>query len=138
MLKDQAVRHWLRLILLGAALLTWFGVVWFFPSSLQMIDERGTDLVWRLSAKSEVERRVVVVDIDDASLAALGPWPWPRPLVAKLVRQLDSYGAGLKLFDVVFPEAREGTAELATALTAKDSLVDAPAPNVLAQVFAIV
>ena len=137
MLKDQAVRHWLRLILLGVALLTWFGVVWFFPSSLQMIDERGTDLVWRLSAKSEVERRVVVVDIDDASLAALGPWPWPRPLVAKLVRQLDSYGAGLKLFDVVFPEAREGTAELATALTAKDSLVDAPAPNVLAQVFAI-
>ena len=137
MLKGQAVRHRLRLIALGAALLTWFAVVWFFSSSLHMIDERGTDLVWRLDAKSEVERRVVVVDIDDASLAALGPWPWPRPLVAKLVRQLDSYDVGLKLFDVVFPDAREGTAELAAALAVKDPLLDAPAPNVLAQVFAI-
>ena len=137
MLKDQAIRHRLRLIALGAALLTWFAVVWFFSSSLHMIDERGTDLVWRLVAKSEVERRVVVVDIDDASLAALGPWPWPRPLVANLVRQLDSYSVGLKLFDIVFPEAREGTDELAAALAAKDPMVDAPAPNVLAQVFAI-
>jgi len=137
MLKDHAVRHRLRLIALGAALLTWFAVVSFFSSSLRMIDERGTDLVWRFNAKSEVERRVVVVDIDDASLTAYGPWPWPRPLVARLVRQLDSYGVGLKLFDIVFSESREGTDELALALTAKDTLLDTSAPNVLAQVFAI-
>ena len=137
MFKDQAIRRKLRLLALGAALLTWSGAVWLFSSPLHMVDERGTDLVWRLGAKSEVERRVVVVDIDDASLAALGPWPWPRPLVARLVRELDSYGVGLKLFDVVFSDAREGTAELAAALAAKDPLLNPPAPNVLAQVFAI-
>lgn len=127
----------LRLIAWSAALLLWLFCVLVFGSAVKMADERGTDLVWRLTAQTEAERRVIVVDIDDASLARLGPWPWPRPLVAQLVRQLDGYGVGLKVFDVVFPDDREGTPELAAALAARDKVADAQAPNVLAQVFAI-
>ncbi|RYZ13321.1 MAG: CHASE2 domain-containing protein, partial [Comamonadaceae bacterium] len=138
MLKSpHPVSRRLRLIAWGAALLLWLFCVLVFGSAVKMADERGTDLIWRLTAQTEAERRVIVVDIDDASLARLGPWPWPRPLVAQLVRQLDSYGVGLKVFDVVFPEDREGTPELAAALAAKDKMADAQAPNVLAQVFAI-
>lgn len=138
MLKTIYLAHYrLRILALTAALLVWFGVAWLFSSSVQMMDERGTDLVWRITAKTEVERRVVIVDIDDASLASLGPWPWSRPLLAKLVRQLDSYGVGLKVFDVVFSEERDGTAELIAALAAKDNGTDAASPNVLAELFAI-
>lgn len=135
--RIHLAQYRLRFLALSVAFLVWLGVVWMFSSSVQMVDERGTDLVWRLTAKSDAERRVVVVDIDDASLASLGPWPWSRPLVAKLVRQLDSYGVGLKVFDIVFPDEREGTPELIAALTAKDQLANAASPNILAQVFAI-
>lgn len=136
-IKFNLLHYRLRILAIAAALLVWFGVITLFSSSIRMADERGTDLVWRATAKIEAERRVVVVDIDDASLASLGTWPWPRPLVATLVSQLDSYGVGLKVFDVVFPDNREGTSELVAALTARDAPGDATAPNILAQLFAI-
>ena len=36
---------------------------------------------------------VVIVGIDDASLAALGPWPWSRDIHARLVDRLSAAGA---------------------------------------------
>jgi adenylate cyclase len=47
---------------------------------------------------------VRIVDIDEASLANLGQWPWPRTKLAKLVDELSSLGASAIVFDVVFPE----------------------------------
>lgn len=103
------------------------------PALWRGIDERSTDLIWRWSASEQPERRIVIVDIDDASLAEVGPWPWSRPTLAKLVRELDRQGVGLKLFDIVLPEPREGDATLGAALRAHD----AAAPTVLGQVFAV-
>ena len=122
-----------RLWGLTAAALVWLLAIWALPGSFDRLNEAGTDLVWRLTASNAPERRVVLVDIDDASLAQIGPWPWPRPVVSQLVRQLDQYGAGLKLFDVVFPDPREGSDTLAAALKASP----AQSPNLLAQIFAL-
>ena len=36
---------------------------------------------------------VVIVGIDDASLAALGPWPWSRDIHARLIDRLSAAGA---------------------------------------------
>lgn len=49
---------------------------------------------------------VVIVDIDEASLAHedLGQWPWPRTKLADLVSQLKKYGARVITFDMVFSE----------------------------------
>jgi adenylate cyclase len=120
----------LALAAAGLATLAWIAVA---PGSLQQLDERSTDHLWRLSATDVPEHRVVVVDIDDASLATIGPWPWPRETLATLTQKLDEQGAGLKLFDIVFPHGREGSAELSRALTARD----AESPAVLAQIFAL-
>lgn len=109
-------------------------LVWAAPSALRLVDERGTDAWWRvIAADAPAERRVIVVDIDDASLAQVGPWPWPRETVAQLVARLDEAGVSLKLFDMVFADAREGTARLGEALAARD----AAAPAVLGQIFAL-
>ena len=48
---------------------------------------------------------VRVVDIDEASLRELGQWPWPRDTLANLVMQLQSYGAAVVVFDILFAEA---------------------------------
>ena len=47
---------------------------------------------------------VRIVDIDDASLAALGQWPLPRSVIADLVVRLKDLGAEVIAFDMLFPE----------------------------------
>ena len=47
---------------------------------------------------------VHIVDIDEASLRALGQWPWPRTDMAELSDRLFELGAVTVGFDVLFPE----------------------------------
>ena len=52
-----------------------------------------------------VDRRIVIVDIDEKSLSEIGRWPWSRDQVARMVDQLfDNYGVQLLGFDIVFSE----------------------------------
>jgi adenylate cyclase len=46
---------------------------------------------------------VIIIDIDDRSLAEIGQWPWPRNQLAKLTDQ--AYAAAALGFDIVFAEA---------------------------------
>lgn len=57
--------------------------------------------------KQSPDPRVVVLDIDEKSLAseALGRWPWSRDKMSALVDRLfDDYGIAVLSFDVVFSE----------------------------------
>ena len=47
---------------------------------------------------------VRIVDIDEASLAAVGQWPWPRTRLAEIVTKLKDAGAASITFDLVMPE----------------------------------
>ena len=49
------------------------------------------------------EDPVVIIDIDDRSLAEIGQWPWPRNQLAKLTDQ--AYAAAALGFDIVFAES---------------------------------
>lgn len=49
--------------------------------------------------------RVAIVDLDEASLVALGQWPFPRTVMADLVSTLKELGASVIAFDIVFAEA---------------------------------
>lgn len=60
--------------------------------------------------------RVVIVDIDDASLAAIGRWPWSRGVMAELVAQVRAAGASVIGIDVLFPEADDFAADTALAV----------------------
>lgn len=46
----------------------------------------------------------VVVDIDDASLSALGQWPWPRYRVAQLIDRIAAAHPSAIAMDILFPE----------------------------------
>ncbi len=54
---------------------------------------------------------VRIVDIDEASLAAVGQWPWPRTTVARLLETLRDQGAAAVAFDVLFAEADQNAPE---------------------------
>ncbi|MDD3519572.1 MAG: CHASE2 domain-containing protein, partial [Chromatiales bacterium] len=75
---------------------------------LRLLDtlERYTyDLRINLDLATDQDPRIVIVDIDESSLARIGRWPWPRDLLARLVDTLfDDYGIAVLGFDVVFAE----------------------------------
>lgn len=60
--------------------------VWSLPF-LHRWDEALYDLRLRLSMPRTLDERVVIIDIDEASLARQGQWPWRRAKVAALVRE---------------------------------------------------
>ncbi len=64
--------------------------------------------------------QVVFVEIDSASLAQVGVWPWPRQVHAELLDRLMALGAADVAFDIDFSaqSSPEGDAALATALEA--------------------
>ncbi len=69
------------------------------------------DVRVRLTLEDTVDPRVVIVDIDEVSMAAEGHWPWRRDKLATLVNRLfDDYGVLVVGFDVFFPEPDETTA----------------------------
>lgn len=45
-----------------------------------------------------------IVDIDEASLAAVGQWPWPRDVMATLTQRLLDMGAAAVALDLLFSE----------------------------------
>src|SRR5687768_1838288 len=61
--------------------LSYFGNISFGSEILR-------DQFIRWQATTEPEPRILVVDIDEASLAAVGPWPWSSSRIADLVEIL--------------------------------------------------
>jgi adenylate cyclase len=133
-LAGLLLRPWrLRALVLALAALVWAVLAWIWQPSLQHVNERATDSVWQALADKQPESRVVVVDIDDASLQRIGAWPWPRATQARLAEALKAQGASLQLYDIVFADERAGSDQLARAFAD----IDSTSPVVLAQVFAI-
>lgn len=50
-------------------------------------------------------RDIVIVAVDEQSLADFGRWPWPRGLHAQLIDQLSKAGARAIAMDILFAEA---------------------------------
>ncbi len=64
----------------------------------------------RLTMSNSVDPRIVIIDIDEKSLAAEGRWPWRRDKLGTLLDQLfDHYKVAIVGFDVVFAERDESS-----------------------------
>jgi adenylate cyclase len=107
------------------------------PNPLEELRLRGFDLYQNLEPRISTERPVVIVDIDEDSVAAFGQWPWPRTLIADMLTRLYSWNAAAVAFDVVFAEPDraspneavknfrnldEGTRELLAQLPSNDAI----------------
>ncbi|MHB1013960.1 MAG: CHASE2 domain-containing protein [Desulfurivibrionaceae bacterium] len=75
------------------------------PIVLETLDNRLTDAMFRWRGTVKPTQPIVIVDIDEKSLRAVGQWPWPRNTVAKMIRNLGAGGARVIGLDIVFAEA---------------------------------
>ena len=84
------------------------------PGAIQQIRWLVFDTYQRIKPRIyDPSLPVKIIDIDDASLARLGQWPWPRPVMARLVETLTRAGAVAIAFDIVFAERDRSSPEQA-------------------------
>jgi len=104
---EQMKRNWVRSVL-NLLVLSFFlahvsgYLSWRF---IERMENLAYDTRLLLTMPGTPDDRIVIVDIDEKSLAEEGRWPWPRIKMAKLMDRLfDDYEIALVGFDVVFAE----------------------------------
>jgi adenylate cyclase len=103
--------HALALLLPVLLLVAWVAA----SPTVRLWDARLHDQITRALPAASPPTGVVLVDIDEASLAQLGPWPWPRPVLAELAQRLRERGARLQIWDLFLPEPAPGDEALNAA-----------------------
>src|SRR5713226_2319551 len=74
------------------------------PAGVEELRVRTCDTFQVIEPRVKTANPVVIVDIDEKSLAKFGQWPWPRTRIADLVANLTKFGAVVIGFDIVFAE----------------------------------
>ena len=128
--KQMPVLNRLAVVALAiAGLLFTLSLTLLSPQAFDTFDRKASDWVWRHAATTTTERRVIIVDIDEQSLAAQGAWPWPREQLAELSKRLRELGATQQIFDLLLADPRTGDNQLGGVLNGVQA--------VTAQVFAL-
>lgn len=111
MVRQRLFFEW-ALVGIAACLLAWFATsgTW-----LAAIDNRIFDAAAPLGAP-QADERILIVEIDDASLQQLGRWPWPRNMHTRLLQALSGHRPAATGYDVLFLEPSANDADLAVAM----------------------
>ena len=96
---------------------------------ITQLDNIIYDARLRFTMPDTLDERVVILDIDEKSLAVpeLGRWPWSRSQVSRLIEKLfDKYGVALIGFDVVWAEPDDSSGLKVLDALSKKELRDVP------------
>jgi len=91
-------------------LLSW---VYLYNSQILFsIDNKLHDVMFTLRGELPKSDKVVIIDIDNKSLAKIGQWPWSRDIISTLIKNLAEAKAGVIGLDMVFAEADKSSPHL--------------------------
>ena len=74
------------------------------PSVFGSFESGVYDRLLRSIPSRPTSERIVIIDVDERSLASVGQWPWRRDVIGKLVERLREFGAAVVALDIVFAE----------------------------------
>jgi len=105
--KPRSPLSRIHLIALAAVLLIALNSMWL--NLFNTLDNRLSDLfVRQVAQKLSPDSDIVIVDIDEASLAAMqdtaGSWPWPRAVHGELLQGIARQQPRAIVFDILFSE----------------------------------
>lgn len=109
-------------LLVVALVITLFLSYLFAPFKYETEEKLGS-LYWSLLPEHNREERLTIVAIDEYSLSEIGPWPWPRAIMAELSERLADYGTNLQLYDIVFPESKSDDSNFVSALNRNNGVL---------------
>lgn len=102
-IKQHGMRVSLGLVIVLVFMMHNLGIMHF--EFIDRIENFAYDARLNLTMPRGVDHRIVVVDIDEKSLAEQGRWPWSRNKLAQMMDSLfDYYKVSVLGFDVVFAE----------------------------------
>ena len=102
--SERRVRDDFKVAVLAALLsVALYFVGWHF-GPMRSLEGYTLDLRFRLRGPRPPGDEVVLVLIDDRSIAELGRWPWNRTLFADAVDRANAAGVRVLLFDLLFSE----------------------------------
>lgn len=84
--------------------------LWLVFNALEIIPYQNRLHAWLFDAyqvlapRPRISAPVVIVDVDEASLARYGQWPWPRNLLALLLVRIERMNPAAIGLDVIMPE----------------------------------
>ena len=98
---------------LGITIL-FFGFLFFRIDFFDTLELKSYDLMMNFRSDPGVSNEVVIVDIDDDSIDKLGRWPWPRSLLAKIIKKINAGGPRVIGLNIILsePEESNGLKEL--------------------------
>jgi len=95
-----------RIAIVGFVLLAALAApLWLAPQWSMRVQAAWFDTYQRLHPRRVESTPVVIVEIDEASLQRLGQWPWPRTVLAELVRTVERAQPAAIGIDIVMPDA---------------------------------
>jgi adenylate cyclase len=94
------------------------------PAATELLDLKAFDYRYAIRGAVPPGDEIVIVGIDEPSLAEVGRWPWPRPTLAALVDRLNEAGAAVIGLDIVLdqPDTSVELSALQTAVAAAPGL----------------
>ncbi|MEM6252618.1 MAG: CHASE2 domain-containing protein [Cyanobacteria bacterium P01_D01_bin.156] len=84
-------------------------------------------LLFRLRGEQPWDEQVAVIEIDEASLEKIGPFPWPRSYYTDLLQQLTPARPSVIAFDILFAGPSDDDTDLARAMANHGNVVLATA-----------
>ena len=105
LLPETPLLRTARLRVAGAAIVAALAVAFALDLARALpLQQAWFDALQRLSPRAMGLTPVTIVEIDDKSLKDLGPWPWPRTVLAQLVHQVNAYTPVAIGVDIVMPD----------------------------------
>ena len=120
MLTTGHMRPWL-LILAAAATVVALSTIGTWKPLERWAYDRSMEVLG--ASDAAYEGYMAVITIDEASLESVGPWPWPRAILAELLECTAEAGADVIAFDVLLAEPREDDARLESTIEALPCIV---------------
>ncbi len=96
---------WRTFILGLAVTAAVFALLIEYPAAWLFLELKISDLRMNARAARPLSHKVVIVALDDKSIAAIGHWPWPRDEMAKFENALASYRPKVIGYDLLFSES---------------------------------
>lgn len=101
-------------------------LLYFTPIDfINQLELKTLDLRFQFSQKEIPSQDIAIVAIDNKSEDSIGNWPWPRDTHAKVIDNLNKWGAKVIGFDVIFP--KEGKNPISQVLAETDLEARVPA-----------
>lgn len=102
---DWLIGILLTLLISGGYFLEWY--------PLRLLEYKAYDSMIKLKQR-KASSPVVIVTIDDVSIASIGRWPWPRVYIAEMINMLSGYGAKIIGVNILYtePDLNSGLIEI--------------------------